>query len=1360
MRYGRFKRMAATLLTVVMTIGSVAQIHSQEPAADQTAVLEIDTEKLRHAAEAAVEGTELVIPPELLLVATDCGLAGPGVVGEVEGEYWQENVATPSNGEYQEHLVFTPAEAQRQERTVSTPSDAEGEDGAAPFHTDFIYESPESAKMNFQMPSYELAGGQQLLVNGAAMPWKTSLRVFLEPDMAGYGEDGRYSITGEEALIFMIENQSDDARQYQLQFDDKTTGIVTVESKREMLKQYRKLEEDFASEVIIGELLETTKAPESEEAEPEYALDLATPGNAAAMVQKEGLLQRVRDFVFHPVTAHAATKATSSNADKATDNTDVLEATTVIGLIKSQMDVTDMNAHSTLMTAFSLTDEENEFSPGTANTKSVALTAVTYGAVVRSGDTDTFTINIYDYAPGVTSITTNARWEGAKVINQYLSGKKMNLRFGITPEYKGDDTAIKNDAAKDKKYNGYSFASDGKTKYYNIMQGIADALEADGSEIMNFDTLFPVNVGSSTTIKYGSTDAIRVYENVANNQFLVKDAAGYYEYDSAEKGAVVANNAITASGKGGGFWPFGEKNYYFGMNINCNFYMPLNAQYNNQDMVFKFGGDDDVWVYVTEPDGKRQLVLDLGGIHNVMTGEINFATGCITYFAKDGSTGFGQSPLIHDIQGANKYPEVPIASDAVNTDSANIYVYLYDDFEKLSQEEKSKYCNGGDTAAVLGFPKREGVHKLEFYYLERGAGSSNCNIRFNLPVSQKSGMTVQKHITGQPDVINEKNDQEFTFRLYHSVDKEELKKCHGGQSYDEAKVERRDMTVMGAGSTDLEAVFDRKHEEEYFYLEEIGTDTSQVKWKIGNNEGSGSKTEIQTRTRSDEACFVTFENIYGEPVPTVKKQAWKAYDSESKEAVYDMVLEVSGDSLYRKLPGSDELIRERNVEAVTVTDVLSPEVELLGEDFYLKEGQVTVPPDGASVSDKGNPIEDTSVRVTQDEETGASVVTWNAADELGDDETRTLTFRVKASDAAKWIDGDAYEDTGDRDTGTYSGEAGYYSNDNGRSVLTYGLTSPQSTIPLPKPVIRPGEHGLSLQKTVSGEELNTDAAYEFMIRFQVEAGKTLERDDLNLRFYDEDGEEKTDQDNMSDFAGDTLTVTLRNQEKLVVAGLPRFVSGYEVKENQPVFTNHNRHKAVLQSVTLNGAAASGSSGESSSEESPADVSVEFEAEVQNDKLVFTNRYEYQTGVIRLYKQLWKDAGGTEAYTAKEPAAFTFRITDMTDESLEKALRPVYYATVIVPAGSAEGVCAELRLPVGTYGIEEQSVAGYQLLSGHIKEQDPPADRGQFVTVKLSADAAEDVIFHNKKDYRGYFTDVSTVVNTVSDGGFVKDTSAR
>ena len=162
------------------------------------------------------------------------------------------------------------------------------------------------------------------------------------------------------------------------------------------------------------------------------------------------------------------------------------------------------------------------------------------------------------------------------------------------------------------------------------------------------------------------------------------------------------------------FTPFGddtkENKYSFGMNLGAEFYMPKDGKVNNQDMVFDFTGDDDVWVFI---DGV--LVLDLGGIHQALDGSINFATGKITY---DKTQRYGNPPAATITQA---------------------------------------FTNAGETWDSTPYK----THHLSFFYLERGDGGSNCKIRFNLPVKPSKAIDIEKETLGTIDA-----NKQFQFQLF------------------------------------------------------------------------------------------------------------------------------------------------------------------------------------------------------------------------------------------------------------------------------------------------------------------------------------------------------------------------------------------------------------------------------------------------------------------------------------------------------------------------------------------------------------------------------------------------------------------
>lgn len=191
--------------------------------------------------------------------------------------------------------------------------------------------------------------------------------------------------------------------------------------------------------------------------------------------------------------------------------------------------------------------------------------------------------------------------------------------------------------------------SNGRFYVYEYLERTSDSAAADDD--WKYSDFLPLN----SPYKNTNGKSLKNYSyGGVNGEY---DAVSHYQYD----GKYNTDGNSTAN--------IGT-NYAFGMSIDIEFYLPndpgtvdANKDLYGKDMNFKFSGDDDVWIFV---DGK--LVLDIGDIHGVRHGSINFSTGRVT-------------------------------------------------------------CDN-TTTSLSGVSA--GEHTLTIYYLERGSSQSNCAIYFNL----------------------------------------------------------------------------------------------------------------------------------------------------------------------------------------------------------------------------------------------------------------------------------------------------------------------------------------------------------------------------------------------------------------------------------------------------------------------------------------------------------------------------------------------------------------------------------------------------------------------------------------------------
>lgn len=184
-----------------------------------------------------------------------------------------------------------------------------------------------------------------------------------------------------------------------------------------------------------------------------------------------------------------------------------------------------------------------------------------------------------------------------------------------------------------------------------------------------------------------------------------------------------------------------DATYHFGMQAVIPFSMTANgklnaANDNSTDITFDFSGDDDVWVFV---DGK--LVLDIGGIHNEMAGTMNFSTN--KWIVQRSEYNYATDKTAGDMNGQTMEGQ------------------LFDDENGTGVLGTNRETFAATTS-----------HTLTVFYLERGAGASNCKIKFNLPM--EDSVSVKKLVRDtdsegaaiSADTQEAINNHEFAFKLF------------------------------------------------------------------------------------------------------------------------------------------------------------------------------------------------------------------------------------------------------------------------------------------------------------------------------------------------------------------------------------------------------------------------------------------------------------------------------------------------------------------------------------------------------------------------------------------------------------------
>lgn len=337
-------------------------------------------------------------------------------------------------------------------------------------------------------------------------------------------------------------------------------------------------------------------------------------------------------------------------------------------------------------------------------------TEFTGSGVTGFNANDDYTLDIYltkePQTKCTNKITTETRPISVELYN-YDSDDYNTYVTGLVGGNKIGALLIRSPWNTTYKYNHYQISNVENNAQNNtcgdkVYYGLAkQQLDQEGNIQFNYqNAFFDEDFNNVVGIKYPDV----------NFEFKYDSDTNQYTYDSDQNHVHFENNTISQYERIGpsvasdgtdleknGFFPFTDENdnmtdYGFGMKLEVEFNLTQDKKIKNENIAFRFSGDDDVWVFI---DGK--LVLDLGGIHGARNGVIDFVDG-VKYNVNQAGEALGY-------EGIN------------NSTAPSVDNWLKD-------------LNPNET------------HTLTMYYLERGGDESNCVIEFNLPVTQREGTLV------------------------------------------------------------------------------------------------------------------------------------------------------------------------------------------------------------------------------------------------------------------------------------------------------------------------------------------------------------------------------------------------------------------------------------------------------------------------------------------------------------------------------------------------------------------------------------------------------------------------------------------
>lgn len=299
-----------------------------------------------------------------------------------------------------------------------------------------------------------------------------------------------------------------------------------------------------------------------------------------------------------------------------------------------------------------------------------------------------------------------------------------------------------------------------------------------------------------------------------------------------------------------------NKNLFFGLVMEFDFYIPVDKKVNGQDLKYIFSGDDDLWVFV---DG--ELVLDIGGGHGGIAGTVNFTTG---------------NSMVNSAVTVNGYDSTTETAQSVT--------------KTLSEA----LCSPGK-------------HTMKIFYMERCGSVSNCFMKFNLPQTPQATVVVEKSVVDEwRSSIDALKNDEFTFQISGTWNDSSAKPLKvnglGYDLYDSLTGQTTKKTVGADGKFNLTST-----QEARFYIDENYNLTitecspksqlhgyGYVKTTVNENDAC-SDTILTVKNSTLTYSFVNvYKPLYGTIV--IQKSGIQECDHDGKTELQSSIFRISGTS--------------------------------------------------------------------------------------------------------------------------------------------------------------------------------------------------------------------------------------------------------------------------------------------------------------------------------------------------------------------------------------------------------------------------------------------------------------------------------